>query len=138
MPIIPLAFTKIEPQTAPVPLTNGSKSVTRLLGIATLVVAVGIAPFKHQLDDVNQSVLVEPIQLFAIIIVTSLLSVASVQPLLVAVRVRVTVPEVISPALGIYVAARVVLFGENVPVPDVLQLKPLLLVADAPVMVPPL
>jgi len=42
-------------------------------------------------------------------------------PLLVVVRNSVTVPAVVSAVLGTYVALSVFAFGENVPLPDVLQ-----------------
>ena len=51
----------------------------------------------------------------------------------VAVRVSVTLPAVISAALGVYVGVNVVPFVK-VPVPLVVQFTPLLLVALAPVI----
>ena len=45
-------------------------------------------------------------------------------PLFVDVSVSVTVPAATSAALGVYTAFIVVLFGENIPVPDVVHTAP--------------
>jgi hypothetical protein len=47
-------------------------------------------------------------------------------PLPVVLNVNVTVPALISAALGVYVAFNVFAFGEKVPVPDVVHVPPVL------------
>ena len=55
-------------------------------------------------------------------VTTTWLEAAAQPPLLVEVRVSVTVPAVVSALLGTYIAPKVLAFGENVPVPLVVHI----------------